>query len=485
MESLDPLTPALIRFARSLAGDGGVLAIGIPGGPSLAGILAIDEDGARTLAEAARGEALDDPANVSRLTGVEADDLAQRTVLLLASRSHGWQLSDLLDLVPPLSSAVRRIVVVALPGGFTFTAERLGQLLEERGVPPLLTGLTPVSEYLAPAAPFAIVEREPERLPGRVAIALRCDDDLEAARFSLLALAGQPVSVILLDTGAGTTGAALAEMAGVASVLSVSEENAPAAAEQAAASLDATWIVDLVAGERLRSPWPDLPLDETLSRLGASGADHVIATMVATSAPLDGYQPGSSFWRFDASASSFDRVIARRLDASTTSDRSPYNIVVQRVDHSLAQDAPGVQTEPWALAVERGAHAIERLTGHGAYTLTWPAPVGLRWNAVETLMYWEGNLLKTAIGRIPFPDPLAPEPGAGLVRWDMPDGSAATLTLLRGDEAEVFAGRGPSGTITVDGLDPGVVAHMQLHQDEPVRKLVGEVRIWFDLEPEE
>jgi hypothetical protein len=55
--------------------------------------------------------------------------------------------------------------------------------------------------------------------------------------------------------------------------------------------------------------------------------------------------------------------------------------------------------------------------------------------------------------------------------------------VTRGDGPERFLGRGGSGTITIDGLLPGVQEVLRLVADGPRRAVLGELRIWFDFEP--
>ncbi|MGI9252147.1 MAG: hypothetical protein ACR2J8_00230, partial [Thermomicrobiales bacterium] len=84
--------------------------------------------------------------------------------------------------------------------------------------------------------------------------------------------------------------------------------------------------------------------------------------------------------------------------------------------------------------------------------------------------------------RLPYPDPLAPQSGACLIRWDTLDGAPASLMVNRGDGPETFVARGGSGTVTIDGLQPGVTETVRLYGDPPRRQLLGELRLRFDFD---
>ncbi|MGI9252226.1 MAG: hypothetical protein ACR2J8_00635, partial [Thermomicrobiales bacterium] len=382
------MTSALINYVRALGGEGGAFAIGYPGGPSLSGISAVTEDGARTLAEAARTDGLHDPSSLARLTGFEPEDLARRTALVIAGRDAGWQFPDLLDVLPFLARAVARVVVVTRPASIASSPHVLSDLLGARGFRPLLTGITPKTDPVTPGSPIAIIERPVPVAPVTVGAIIHSDNpsDLDRATYSIQHLGSQGVSIAVIDSGGGGVAEAVAHMAGVVSATAVPTEDLARLAPRIAADMATDWAVEVSPGDRLRSPFPDATLPETIALQAALGANLVKATIVEASQPLDGHEPGLGFWRFAHHPDAFGQIVAGSSAAAAPLRVSPYNLLLERLTPSLDPDFRGVTHEPLALLEERGASLIERLSGFGVFDLTYPSPVGLRWNVEETLV---------------------------------------------------------------------------------------------------
>ncbi|MFM9105163.1 MAG: hypothetical protein ACKOWF_00500 [Chloroflexota bacterium] len=479
------MIPALIHFVRRLAGDGATLAVGAPPGPSLAGMPVIDEDGARGLAEAARAEAIADPAAIARLAGVNPGDLARGVVLVMAGRNAGWHFPDLLDLLPHLVRAAARVVVVARPVSVAGSPAALAALLAGRGAAPFSAGISPRHDPIAPGCPVAVIERPVAAASVSAGAILRCGEDLDAARASLRTLASMGMPVAVVDPGSGEAARALAGEEGVLLSSRAGDDAEPVVAE-AASALGADWIADLNAGEHLRSPLPDLDVPGFLALLAAMGHDEVVATIADVGPPLDGHEPGLGYWRFAPEPAAFGRVVARRTrsgDGDGSVSRSPYNLLLLRDAPGLSPSAHGVNREPFALAGERGDALIERLSGHGVFALAYPAPPMLRWTVTETVVSWHGNVLKAGIGRLPYPDPAAPVPGSCLVRWDTLDGAPASLLAAIGDVPERFVARGGSGTVTIDNILPGSPATVRLVADGAGSRVLGSLRLAFEFDP--
>ncbi len=473
------MTPALIQFVRLLGGEGGVVAVGLPDGPSLVGMHAIDEDGARALAEAARTDRFRDLDDVPAMIDLEGDDLAHRTVVAMAGRDAGWQFPDLLDVLPHLVRATARVVVVARPASIAGSPDRLAEMLRSRGIAPFLTGFTPRTDPVAPGCSFAIIDpgvaSAGEALVGAV---VRCGDELTAASDTLRWLAAEGFAAAIVADGA----AGIAEnLSGTTGVIGAFPDAEVAFDALAASGVD--WVLDLVAGERVRAAFPDRSIAESLAIISALGHGEVRATIVDDGPPLEGHESGAGYWRFAPEPEAFGRVVARRAERGETTTRSPYNLVLIRPVPNLPLDAWGVNREPLGLLEERGVALVERLSGCGVFDLTFPNPVGLRWHTEESIVSWHGNVLKAGVGRLPYPDPMAPEPGACLIRWDTIDGSPASLTVRRGDGPERFIARGGSGTVTIDGLQLGVKEVLRLTSDTGRRPILGEMALWFEFEP--
>ena len=493
----------LIRLAATVArGDAPVVVFGLDDAPVLdatvgAPLLAVPEAAARHLVGLlGRGDTVSD-AVLAAESGADAEALADAVAVLLPGRGAGWTTTDAAVLAAALEGRFGAVLVTGRPGGLARSPLDLDAILRRALGLPLFTGWLPPDDALAPGCPVAILQPLPDAPEPPVTALLRVRDDAATLEPTLRWLTGEGIDTIVLDGGSADGTASVAEGwlgRGVVSVVrGGTEAGAATLAETIAPEVERGWLLRLAANERVEGPWPDIGLRRTLGRFAAAGWGTVAATTlhVAPGPGDDGrgdFGRGPRPWRFalpDPNA---------RPTAWLTGDepvrRSPYNLLVRSYPvGQAAERASGWPTpshapadwEPWDEAAQ-ARYLVERLTGHGIFRSRYPTPPECLWSAEERLLEWDTSLLAGDLGRLPYPDPLAPEAGIVRIRWTTPDDAPASLFVAPEDGDEQLGGRGGRGTVTVESVEPNRHYVARLYADESRSRLLGELRFGVRME---
>jgi hypothetical protein len=492
----------LIRLAATIAGDAPVVVFGLDDAPTLdvkvaSPLLALSEAGARFLVGLlGRGEPLTDELLAAE-TGVDANDLASTVAVLIPGRGTGWTTTDAAVLAAALERRFAAVVMTGRPIGLAQSPRELDAILRRATASPLFTGSLPPDDALAPGGSVAIMQRLEDGPEARVTALLRVRNDEATLGHTLRWLTGEGIAAIVVDGGSTDGSVAVAETwlgRGVVSIVRGGTEAEASFLEVASAAKVAHgWLLRVAANERIEGPWPEIGLRRTLGRFTAAGWDSVSSTkLVEGSGPGDDgrvdFGLGPRPWRF-ALPDPTVRPVAR-LTGVEPARRAPYNLLVRSypvgglAGLASGRDVPSVTASEWEPWDEdaREQYMVERLTGHGIFRRRYPPPRGGFMFIEERLIEWETSLLKGTLGRLPSPDPLAPEPGVVRVEWSTPDGSVASLFVGRESEDGEFAGRSGASAVTVDGIEPNETYVARLYADETRSRLLAEMRFGVRME---
>ncbi|MCC6315012.1 MAG: hypothetical protein IT337_13490 [Thermomicrobiales bacterium] len=505
------MPPLLLDFARTLAGDDParpVLAFGFDRPPAepdetTSPIIPVPPAALQALLRTARDGGAVTATDLADAAGIDPALLAQAVGVVMPGSARLWSSVDAAELAEIALASLSPIVFAARPAGVFLTPAALRDRFARHGASVAMAGSLPIDDDFAPDSPVVVLEREPVVAgapPVRAFVHARDDADVLPGAIHALAEDGVEV-VIVIDRDAPDAARELAERLlgrGAAAVERchpdpTAADGAPARIAALAAAGDTPWVVALEADERLSGPWPGIGLRETLGRLAAGGHGAVRATtMLAELAP--GAPEAIRRWRVAAAAADFGRIVAwqphavparpvaaPRLGVQTAAAPAPWNRLLRRI---VAADDPAVALGSWTdWDAEDVADRwlVERLTGHGAFRRACPTPPDLIWRIEERLFDWGGNLLKAGVSRLPLPDPMRPQGGICLIRWDTPDRAGGSLWLSLPGEEERFAGGGASGTISVGGVEPNRRYVARLYRDDERSRLLGEMQFGFDL----
>lgn len=504
---------ALVNLARAAAPAPVALAIGLD--PIVAGphLRALPDAAGRSLMTALRREGRLDAPAIARIVGVE-DAEGVEAMLLLPSRAPGWTAVETAELAAALHEAIPVVILVGQPSSLARTPTHLSDLLRAHGAVPAFIGSLPPGDQVAPGCPVAILERPgPDATPPTVAALVDLDGPSPTLPHTLRALAADGIEAILIDRTGG-------EAAGAPPNAAVESarpgENPIAALARAAERSGADWFLHFSADERPVGPWVGVGLRDTVARIAASGGDTAAATVVlhpptAVAQDLDPIDLPLD-WRFATAPADTGRVALWRRGfgpGSPEAERARsarWNLLLRRFtapaapspaspspfarDDGWLTDAEGSASSPppwlpWDEAAFAERYLAERLTGRGAFRRAFAVPPRCTWVAEERVLDWSGNVFKTAVGRVPSPDPANPEPGSCLIRWDTLGGSAASLFVARPGQPERFAARSAHGTVSIDLMQPNGAHYARLYDGDDRRRLLGELRFGFTMDLEE
>lgn len=492
------MPPTLLRFAAVVAGnrpDRPVVAIGVDPRPTagLASPLTTlpAAAGTRLAAAVARGDVLGDEAMAD--AGLPAGALTGAVAVLVPGRLPGWTTLDAIDLARVALPAARAVIVAGQASGLARTPAGLTERLLGSNLAPCFAGWLPPDDDDAPGGPVALLQDLPpapggDAQPPATAL-LDGGDDPAAVVGTLAELAADGIDVVVaasdaavIETangwrGRGVVAVERCERGAVASTLA-----------DRADGIGRGWLIEAAANEPIAGPWPDLGLRATLGRYQAAGWTAAGATtLLAAPDPAT----GAERCRFALPPATF-RPVARLVGGD--GEPAPFNLLRRRALPSL----PAPAASGWALDgtadgngwadwddgfAER--YLVERLTGHGIFSRRFPTPPRTSWFAEERLATWAGSVLKAGLGRLPRPDPLAPQPGVLLVRWDAPDGAPGSLFVAPPGGPEALAGRGVRGTISVGDVQPGGAYHARLYRDDARSALLAELRFGVTMDLDE
>lgn len=502
---------ALVSLARAAAApsERPPLAIGLD--PVVAGphVRVIPDAAARSLLAALHAEGALDLPTVARIADIDGYD-PLGAILLMPGRAPGWTTVEGAELAGALRDAIPVVILVGRPSSLARTPAHLAGLLRAHAAEPSFVGSLPPDDPIAPDCPVAILERPfPSAAPPTVAALVELDRPGALLPHTLRALAEDDVAVTLIDRSGGG-----ADAIPGAEVERQRPGEGPAAALARAADRSwADWFLHFSADERPVGPWAGIGLRDTVARFAARGWDAAAATVVLHPplAEVPGRDPAElpTDWSFAAGAADAGRVALWRRGfglGSPEADRArraPWNVLLRRFtapavvadappspfarDGGWLTDAEGARRVwlPWDEAAFAERFLVERLTGHGAFRRAFAVPPRCAWIAEERVLDWAGNLFKTAVGRLPSPDPMNPVPGSCLVRWETPDGSAASLFVARPGQPERFAARAAHGTVSIDLIQPNGAHYARLYDGDDRRRLLGELRFGFTMDLDE
>ncbi len=502
---------ALVSLASAAAMPPAVaLAIGLD--PIVAGpnVRAIPDAAGRSLLTALRRDRDLDAPSIARVAGT-ADGESVEAMLLLPGRAPGWTTADVAELAAALHEAVPVVIVAGQPSSLARTPDHLAELLRERGVVPAFAGSLPPDDHVAPGCPVAILERTRHvSAPPTVAALVDLDWPDPVLPHTLRALAADGIGAVLIDR---TGGEAAGAFPGIAVEVVRPREDPAAALARATERIDADWFLHFAAGERPVGPWAGAGLRDTVARIAASGGDAATATIVlhpptAVTTEIDPIDLPTT-WRFATAPADTGRVVLWRrgfVPGSPAAERARsarWNLLLRRftapVTMAPASPSPFARDDGWLTDAEGAAsfpphwlpwddtafaerYLVERLTGKGTYRRAFAVPPRCTWIAEERVLDWRGNVFKTAVGRLPSPDPANPELGSCLIRWDTPEGSVASLFVARPGKPEQFAARSAHGTVSIDLIHPNGAHYARLYDGDDRRRLLGELRFGFTMD---
>lgn len=503
---------ALVSLARAAAAPfpAPPLAVGLD--PVVAGphLRVVPDAAGRSLLAALHAAGTLDLGTIAPILGIDESE-SPGAILLMPGRTPGWTAVEGAELAVALRDAIPVVLLVGRPSSLARTPAKLAELIRAHAAEPSFAGALPPGDPIAPMCPVVVVERpRPPAAPPDVAALVVRDRPSPLLPHTLDALAAGGIETVIVDR---CDGAEVDQVPGAAVEFVRSGEGLDAALARAAERTGAEWFLHFAADERPVGPWAGLGLRETVARIAASGWDTAAATVVLhpPMADVPGRDPAdhATRWRFSTSAADTGRAALWRrgygLGAADAGNarRAPWNILLRRFttpsagavappspfarDDGWLADAEGAAIDPgtwlpWDEATFAEHSLVERLTGHGAFRRAFPAPPRCTWIAEERVLDWGGNLFKTAVGRVPSPDPVDPKPGSCLIRWDTPDGSAASLFIARPGQPERFAARSAHGTVSIDLIQPNGATYARLYDGDDRRRLLGELRFGFTMD---
>lgn len=525
------MRPALVELAHTISRNGetkAILAFGLDEDvPDDELLVHVPTVAARQFIVQSRAGIPLTPQVIAAAAGIPIDAVAETVCVVFSRRRFGWTTLDAADLAALLEPLVGAVLLTVAAGGLIQSATELGALLRDRQVEPLFLGLLPPTDGLTHGGPVAVLSRprnaRQTALPRVVAFVHTRNQDVVLAH-TLASLVQDGIEPIVIDHGPiqGAAERSVTWLAGGArSVEHTGDDPARTAAkiERLAAESGADWCIVQNATERISGPWQALGLRASLAKLGEFGYHAASATVIVFDEHPGreetedfGAAPGS--WRFSTDSDDFHRIVAwqpgvetdrpgpanpRPIDPASRK-RAPYNLLLRRYesdrqgaaesrDGSDAGDGvPAVASNPdrrrfvwlfWDPAGFEHRFLVERLTGYGIFQHVFPRPPGCQWWTEESITSWDGSFLKAGVARLPSPDPMNDQTGLCLVRWDTVDGQPASLWVQRPGQVEQFAGRGPSGTISFDGIIPNRTYQARLYTDDRRQTTLGTIHFGF------
>ncbi len=501
--------PSALVSLASAAAPSPVAAIAVGLDPVLAGrrVRGLPEAVGRSLLATLRRTGTLDAPKIAGIVGDE-DDIG--AMLLLPGRAPGWTAVEVVELAAALHEAIPVVIVAGQPSSLARTPAHLAGLLREHGVAPTFAGSLPAEDSLTPGCAVAILERRADGVEApTVAALVDVDRPSDLLPHTVHALAAEGIEVILIDR----TGDTAETLPGGAVEVARPREDRNAALTRAAERTRADWVLHFSADERPVGPWLGVGLRETVARIAKEGADTASATVVlhppTVATPERDPVAMPILWRFSTAPADTGRVVLWRRGFGPGSPQAGsaqparWNLLLRRftppvapvlpppspfaVDDGWLADAEGPASDPapwlpWDEAEFAERYLAERLTGKGAFRRTYPVPPRCTWVAEERMLDWHGNVFKTAVGRLPSPDPANPQPGSCLIRWDTLDGSVASLFVARPGQPERFAARSAQGTVSIDLIQPNGAHYARLYDGDDRQRLLGELRFGFTMD---